>query len=218
MACSVKKDAQCIMSTNDIDLNQTVCTMEYNPVCGSKQVQCIKAPCPPIQQTYGNACSMKADGATLVHTGECKTDLIVGNDKDTHGCMVSAGYSWSQSKKECVRPWESQATDLEKAYDLAYNNGITTIDSLQKFRANDAITRQEAAKMFYQSAVSLFSKDAVDLSVVRLIPYKDDSMFDPSLRDFIYQTRILDIIKGSQDNFMPHNTLTRAQALAILMR
>ena len=49
------------------------CTMEYAPVCGSKQVQCIKAPCDPIIQTYGNSCQLKADGASLVHTGECTT-------------------------------------------------------------------------------------------------------------------------------------------------
>ena len=31
---------------------------------------------------------------------------LVGNDRDEHGCIGSAGYSWSESLHECVRPWE----------------------------------------------------------------------------------------------------------------
>lgn len=48
------------------------CTMEYAPVCGSKQVQCIAAPCDPVQQTYSNRCMLNADGATFVSDGECQ--------------------------------------------------------------------------------------------------------------------------------------------------
>ncbi len=48
------------------------CTMEYNPVCGSKQVQCITTPCNPVQQTYSNACAMRADGATFAYEGACR--------------------------------------------------------------------------------------------------------------------------------------------------
>lgn len=47
------------------------CTMQYDPVCGAKPVQCIKAPCYPQYQTYGNACTMANDKATLIHKGEC---------------------------------------------------------------------------------------------------------------------------------------------------
>ena len=32
--------------------------------------------------------------------------MLVGNDRDEHGCIGSAGYSWSESLHECVRPWE----------------------------------------------------------------------------------------------------------------
>jgi len=31
---------------------------------------------------------------------------IVGNDKDSHGCIASAGYRWSVVQNKCVRPWE----------------------------------------------------------------------------------------------------------------
>lgn len=31
---------------------------------------------------------------------------IVGNDKDEHGCIASAGYTWSEVQKDCIRLWE----------------------------------------------------------------------------------------------------------------
>jgi len=32
--------------------------------------------------------------------------VIVGSDRDRHGCIVSAGYSWCEAKSSCIRPWE----------------------------------------------------------------------------------------------------------------
>jgi len=37
------------------------------------------------------------------------TTMMVWNDKDEHGCIGSAGYSWSEEAWECVRPWEEEA-------------------------------------------------------------------------------------------------------------
>jgi hypothetical protein len=48
-----------------------ICTMEYAPVCAAKQVYCIRAPCYPVYQTYGNLCQMSGDNAVLIHQGEC---------------------------------------------------------------------------------------------------------------------------------------------------
>ncbi|MGD9950789.1 MAG: cupin domain-containing protein [Desulfobulbus sp.] len=31
---------------------------------------------------------------------------LVGGDRDTHGCLGSAGYVWCENKTQCVRPWE----------------------------------------------------------------------------------------------------------------
>lgn len=68
MACVTKQDAVCLATTNDEDMSEvpTMCTMQYEPVCGEKQVQCITTPCDPIRSTYGNACMAAADQATVI--------------------------------------------------------------------------------------------------------------------------------------------------------
>ena len=30
---------------------------------------------------------------------------LIGGDKDSHGCLIGAGYSWNESEKACVREW-----------------------------------------------------------------------------------------------------------------
>ncbi|MEK6873235.1 MAG: hypothetical protein AABW91_00135 [Nanoarchaeota archaeon] len=50
----------------------TACTTLYKPVCAFKQVECIKAPCYPVPETYSNICSACADKRTLFYIdGEC---------------------------------------------------------------------------------------------------------------------------------------------------
>ena len=36
---------------------------------------------------------------------------IVGGDKDVHGCIGSAGYSWCAVKNKCLRVWEEKCED-----------------------------------------------------------------------------------------------------------
>ncbi len=35
-----------------------------------------------------------------------KDKVVVGNDKDPNGCVTSAGYRWSQLRKDCIRAFE----------------------------------------------------------------------------------------------------------------
>lgn len=35
--------------------------------------------------------------------------MLVGADRDAHGCIGSAGYAWSEARAACVRPWEDGA-------------------------------------------------------------------------------------------------------------
>ncbi|MBP9757030.1 MAG: peptidoglycan-binding protein [Candidatus Pacebacteria bacterium] len=72
------------------------CTKEYMPVCGAKQVVCVAAPCNPVPTTYGNVCTMKADGATLLYSGACK-DTTVSPEND------SMCKSWNDGCNSCGR-------------------------------------------------------------------------------------------------------------------
>jgi hypothetical protein len=33
---------------------------------------------------------------------------LVGNDRDSHGCIPSAGYAWCEAKQKCLRSWEEE--------------------------------------------------------------------------------------------------------------
>jgi len=48
------------------------CIALYKPVCASVQVQCVRAPCPPIKQTFGNSCEACNNPLVNAYTeGEC---------------------------------------------------------------------------------------------------------------------------------------------------
>ncbi len=36
---------------------------------------------------------------------------IIGGDKDVHGCLPAAGYSWCEASQKCIRSWEEGCED-----------------------------------------------------------------------------------------------------------
>lgn len=38
--------------------------------------------------------------------GQEKAPPLVGGDRDAHGCIASAGYSWCAKTNQCEMPWE----------------------------------------------------------------------------------------------------------------
>lgn len=74
-------------TTVRVDNNNTICTLEYAPVCGQPQFYCpAGAYCPqvmPAQKTYSNICQLNAENATLVSYGAC-------NQSGLHVCQADA--------------------------------------------------------------------------------------------------------------------------------
>ena len=55
----------------DLPVTPKICTMEWRPVCGKIQVQCITTPCDPVSETFGNRCQADAANAFDIVDGEC---------------------------------------------------------------------------------------------------------------------------------------------------
>lgn len=57
--------------------------------------------------------------------GQNDNNQIIGGDKDEHGCIGSAGYSWCEAKQKCLRTFEEfcsdQVVDLVKKIKEASN-------------------------------------------------------------------------------------------------
>jgi len=53
-------------------------------------------------------------------------EQIVGGDKDSHGCIGSAGYTWNETKQKCVREWE----EINKTYCSPERKNATTCFTL----------------------------------------------------------------------------------------
>lgn len=81
------------------------CTMQYDPVCGARHVQCIQAPCYPQYETFGNACVMNGKGATFIHKGECtpeETGPYKGGAVTPYEPPASC-VSWNDGCNSCTR-------------------------------------------------------------------------------------------------------------------
>lgn len=77
------------------DDDAIVCTTEYAPVCGLVQIQCIRAPCNPIYQTFSNRCELSKNHlAKFVYEGECE-------EEETERCTETGG-EWKTFPNGCA--------------------------------------------------------------------------------------------------------------------
>ena len=82
-------------------------------------------------ETGQKVCTQEAkqcpDGSYVSRTGQnCEfaacpeENKAIGGDKDEHGCLISAGYSWCGEKQKCLRTWEESCGNVDtkdwKAY------------------------------------------------------------------------------------------------------
>ena len=74
---------------------------------------------------------------------------LVGNDRDNHGCIASAGYQWSELLKDCIRPFEkgtrmkSSDEDQTTAAYMVFSNDSTKVELfLPKEKSHPILNRK----------------------------------------------------------------------------
>ncbi len=95
---TAKSDQDC-----DVTINK--------PVCGEIEVQCIKAPCPPLKKTYNNRCLGEKENAKNISEGECVE--TVGNEYiEVYKPQANEKITGSSVavKVRVLAPWLSEAS------------------------------------------------------------------------------------------------------------
>ena len=73
-------------------------------------------------------------GKKEAETSERKEkEAVVGSDKDEPGCIASAGYTWSEVQKDCIRLWEkgvrmNAVDDAGKTLFLVFSPDSTQVE------------------------------------------------------------------------------------------
>ena len=73
----------------------------------------------------------RAGCALLIMLAACAIDQTarVGGDRDAHGCIGSAGYTYSPMRRQCVRVWEEGLTLLSVEEKGPYTSAVFVLDN-----------------------------------------------------------------------------------------
>jgi hypothetical protein len=99
-------------------------------------------------------------------TSSVQTDTLanIGGNKDKDGCLTSAGYTWSQLKNDCIRPFEDgialEILNTSNSYQTA---AFIVIDSVQK-KAEIFVPDENDSIILEHSNDTLFSNGKFNLT------------------------------------------------------
>ena len=114
----------------------------------------------------------------------------------------------------CV--WLEYNSELKQSYDWAYQNKITTQDTIDKANMKWRITRAELAKMISNYAINVLWKD---VNVNNECVFDDVSdAFDKRYDYWILHSCQLWLMGQNIKNFRPNNYVTRAEFGTVLSR
>lgn len=100
---------------------------------------------------------------------------LIGGQRDDHGCLTPAGYSWCEQKQKCLRPWEEKCTPTstltayltfqpmqceEEPWQAWYKKG-----DVKFFKAP---TEEELVKTFYAQTYSINIKSVQKIDSDRM--------------------------------------------------
>lgn len=141
-----------------------------------------------------------------------------------YNCICKTWYDWNKDDTGCelinVKVQKKDSNDdswneLQNAILWMYNYGLTKYNWVSEYRGNDQLTREQASKFFVEYSEKYLE---VKIDTSKDVSFSDLNEADYTLQPFIKKASQAWLFKWVQGNFLPLNTLTRAQAVAVIMR
>ena len=105
--------------------------------------------------------------------------------------------------------------DLQDAITWMYNQWLTSLKTVSTFMGEDYLTREQASKFFVQFGKKVLGKVVDSKKEVKL---GDLKKANGTLQSYIKEANQLWLFKWVNGKFLPFNKLTRAQAIAVIIR
>lgn len=155
-------------------------------------------------------------GSTTTGTIVTNTGIII-----TTGSVIVTGSSTVTSGDSVLNligegSNASDTIEFQESVRWMYDNGLTKYSGTNSFGAFDALTREQAAKMLVQYRSIMFPNKTV--VTPPNCTFQDLKNGDATLSGRIVQSCKLNILKGGDGFFAPTKSLTRAEAIAVLLR
>lgn len=127
------------------------------------------------------ACVVMSCGGKKAKTEEVQVtapeEMMVGNDKDEHGCIGSAGYTWSVVKNDCIRLFEDgvflDKSNADESVALVFSNDSVSAEIFYTDKKEtEILKRSESDKTIWTKGNKTIKSDnnlwvlAVDGKVV----------------------------------------------------
>jgi len=74
------------------------------------------------------------------------TAPIIGGQKDEHGCLIAAGYSWCDAKQKCIRFFEENCTENASATNTAQMANPASVYCLNKGGTLKIVTAEDGSQ------------------------------------------------------------------------
>lgn len=99
---------------------------------------------------------------------------VLGGDRDVHGCIGSAGYTYSQIKNDCVRVFEQKIKLNEVSSDKSYSTMTAVIFSKDMKRAEIFIPNGNAKSIILtkEGKGKIWKSGSYIKESYVLVPYK----------------------------------------------
>jgi len=153
----------------------------------------------------------------LVISVVCTTGTINTGTVNTGIINTGTVNTWTTTGTIIIPPAPIYTgTEFQQAIAWMYANGLTKYNNEKDYRADDGLTREEAAKIIGQAFITLgYSQETKNTNC----GFTDANQINPTLSGFVVNTCKRWIFKGTTDNkFLPAQKLSRPQAMALLVR